>query len=56
MVINAQDKCPKCASENIHNGKFGKDGNWVYQKCLCNDCDTAFEPYYKFDFIGEVHV
>ena len=42
-------ECPKCKSDEIYGGNWDCDGDTVWQKVTCDNCDFQWnEAYYFF--------
>ena len=46
-VKNGYGRCPYCKSDGIEGGFISVDGNEVWQKVTCLDCDKVWNDLYK---------
>jgi len=38
--------CPHCGSDQIEGGSFNGEGNLVFQKINCMDCEESWDDVY----------
>ncbi|MBR1775959.1 hypothetical protein IJ750_02655 [bacterium] len=50
-IKHEEGVCPACGSQNITYDGSEIDGNSMYYKCICDDCDTTFNECYNLVFV-----
>lgn len=45
-------KCPVCGSENISYDGDNRNGDYIYYRCICDECNTTFDEYYELVYAG----
>jgi len=46
-------RCPVCGSGNItYDGSINKDGDYIFYKAVCDNCNTKFDEYYELIYAG----
>ena len=48
--------CPKCGGANITYDGSDIDGECMYYKCICDNCNTTFNECYNLVFTGHNNI
>lgn len=47
-----QGECPVCKSQKITYDGSEIDGQYLYYKCCCDDCNATYNEFYELIYAG----
>ncbi len=51
MEKGASGLCPKCSKDDIEYDGMQIEGDMLYYRARCNDCDFQFNEWYELNFV-----
>lgn len=52
MKQHERGVCPVCGSEQITYCESDIDGDTIWYKCVCDQCDSTFNECYNLIYVG----